>query len=241
MLAAEFVQGQILQRQTLKYALVRLRLAAVGQHIQTAQQGLALGRVGPQVQLLAGHPAGHVPGGVRGVDAEGGAEAGLLRLGAGQGHDDAALPAGLVVGIHRIAEEYFIKNVKAPAVAGPDAEDHKGLRRVPVLDHFDLLAGDLEVYQVLHLGEEQVLGAAHGIQGAGQLHPFLPGLEGRGLGLAGGNVQLLLSRNSGKEVIQLGNGALFHCSLPLSWTTEGSGSPVWKFISGGRVSMSAPA
>jgi len=91
-------------------------------------------------ELQAGGVIRRVPLGGRGVNSKDGAEAGLLRFCAGEGHDGAVLTSRLVVGVHRVDKEHLVENGEAPRVAGAHAEEHKVLVLGARVGDLDLLA-----------------------------------------------------------------------------------------------------
>lgn len=105
----------------------------------------------------------------------------------------------------------------------------------------NLPACDAEVRQVFHLGEEEILGAAGGVEILRQRHARLPAEEAGHAALIGGDVEGLFRGDGGKEAVQAGKGKAFHAFPPLFKTTEGSQSSLRKSISGGFSSGSAPA
>ena len=110
------------------------------------------------------------------------------------------------------------------------------------IDDLDLLALELELDQVLGLGEEEILGAAHGVERVRQLHALLPGLVARLTGsVVGGDVERLLGLDGGKQLLDLGNGKLLHHFFPPLYTMLGSTSSKVKLVSGARLSVSSPA
>lgn len=136
-------------------------------------------------------------------------------MGAGQGNDRAVLAAGLVVGVHGLGQEHLVQDREAAGVAAAHAEDHEVLVLGAGVDDLDLLALELKVHQVFRLREEEVLGAAHGVERVGHLHPLVPALKAR---LAGGivrrDVERLLLRDGLKEGAELVNGELAHHFFP---------------------------
>ena len=175
------------------------------QHGQLVCERLAFFRVGPPVEEVFFYPAADVSLGVCGVDAEASAETGLGRAGAGQGHNGGGLAAAFVEGVLLFRQKYPVQDIKAPAVTGADTEDHKGGIFRTVFQNLNGLSRDLEVYQTLHLGKEQVLGAAGGVSLSGQLHSLDPGGEMRlGGGVVCGDVQCFQLGNGGKQGRQLG-------------------------------------
>ena len=218
-------------------------ILAVLQHGKLRGQALTLFGVGLPVKGILRHPAGDVAGRLRRVDAEAGAEAGFRRTGAGQGDDQPVFPPGFVVSIGLLAEKHPVQNVKAAAVAGPDAEHGKRLRRVPVFDNFNLLPGDPKIHQIFHLREEQVLRTAGGIQSGAEDRLRRPGGKPRLSRLiVHGQIQLPHVGNGGKQPVQVGFRNTLHARFPpLSATTEGSQSSFRKSVRGERESKSAPA
>ena len=130
---------------------------------KAADQLLALLGDRLHVYLRVVHPAAGVALRLGWINAENGAEAGLLGMRAGHGHNGAVLPAGLVIAVHRRREKHLVQNGEAPCVAGAHAENHKVLLLRAGIDDLDFLALHLEIHQILRLGEEEILGAAHGV------------------------------------------------------------------------------
>ena len=75
------------------------------------------------------------------------------------------LPAGLIITVHRIGQKDLVQDGKAAGVAGAHAEHHKILRFAAGIDDFNFFTFHLEVHKVLSLGEEEVFGAADGVEG----------------------------------------------------------------------------
>ena len=174
------------------------------------QQLFALFGHGLQIERVFRLVGVHIAVGVGRVDVEGAAEAGLHRAGAGHGDDGAVLPAILVVGIYRLGQEHVVQHAEGPRVAGPHAEDYEVLGLPAGVDQLDLLILHFEIHQVFSLGEEEILGGADGVQRVRPLGSLGPFLVFRACGGIHRQVQALVLRNGGEELIQLGKADFAH-------------------------------
>jgi len=193
-------------------------LAGILQHGKAGRQLFAFFGVGLPVEAFAVHPAAHVAGWLCRVDAEDRAEAGLGRARAGHGDDDAVFAAGFIVGVGRFCQKDLVQNVKAPGVARAHAEEDEGLGGIAALDELDLLARHLEADEILDLREEQILGAADGVELLGERQALLPDrefcLSGR---VVRGDVELLSGGKSLEQLVYFRERKFFHAlSPPLS-------------------------
>ena len=218
---AEAFEGQTVQGEFF-HDLPRARLkrgdsvrAAVCQKRKTGRQCFALLRVGAPVERGFIHPAGHVPGGVSRVNAEGGAEAGFLRTGAGERHDGDVFAPRLIEGVGRGGEEHPVENIEAAAVAGAHAKEHKGRDLGAVLDQLQIFALHAEINEIFHLREEQILRAANGVQALRERNALLPaGVIGLTRGVVRGEIELLPGGDRREELVQARKRKLFHSSAP---------------------------
>ena len=98
------------------------------------------------VEGLLVHPAARVAFGLSGIDAEHGAEAGLLRVRASEGDNGAVLAAGLIIAVHGIGQEHLVQHRERTRIAGAHAEDHEILVLGAGIDD---LAADSLLFQFL--------------------------------------------------------------------------------------------
>ena len=117
-----------------------------------------------KVERIALAPAGNVTRGGCSIDAEGGAEAGLGRLGASERNDDSLLALHSIEAVAGLGEEYAIKDIEALYVAVPNAEYDEIADLFSYVDDLDILALGLEPHKVLGLGEEEILRALIGVK-----------------------------------------------------------------------------
>lgn len=183
--AAPAVQREVFERQAVEdFAnglLGRVR-RGIGAFFEEGlggfRQRLALFALRLPIECVAVDPAGHVALRRGRVDAIGVAEAGFRRARAGDGNDGAVFAARGIARVCRLGKEHAIQHVQRAHVAGAGAEEHERLIRLFRHADGDVLAFHFEVYDVLRLREERVLGAVHGLQHV-QPQGFLQGSRRR--------------------------------------------------------------
>ena len=129
-------------------------LAAVFEHGKLTCERLTLRGIGLPVEVFFIHPARHVARRIGRVDAEALAEAGLVRLRAGERDNGSHLAPGSVERVYRFFQKYLVKNFKASRVARTHAKDRERPDVLARLKNFNGLSLALEACEVLHLREE---------------------------------------------------------------------------------------
>ena len=129
-------------------------LAAVFEHGKRLRERDPLFGIGLPVEVFFIHPARHVARRIGRVNAEALAEAGLVRLRAGERDNGSHLAPGSVERVDRLFQKYLVKNFKASRVARTHAKDRERLDVFARLKNFNGLSLALEACEVLHLLEE---------------------------------------------------------------------------------------
>ena len=174
-------------------------------------------------------------------DTEGLAEAAFFRLGAGERNDGAMLPAGGIVAIHGVSQEYFVQHCNATNVTSLHAKDNKAFLLQLFRGNGNLFAVFIAGVEVFTLGEEGILGGFDGFQSL-QIHLGILGPKAKVClaSLLNGQNQALLCADGGVKVVEFFYTNPFH-AIPPCVTTLGSASSVVKLVSGPLASTSAPA
>ena len=146
------------------------------------------------------------------INAEGAAKTGLGGTRASHGENDPMRAAVLIIRIHRIRQKDAIQNIKAARIASADPEENEILALFAGINDLNLFSRDLEIHQVLGLGEEKVLCAAVCMQCRGKLGAAVPFLIFGAAVCINGNIKRICSGKRGKESIALGIFKLTHCA-----------------------------
>ena len=188
---------------------------------------LALFGVCLNVNSVLSGPAGSVSLGSSSVDAKHAAEAVFLRLGASHCNNGSVLTAGSIVAVNRVCKENLVQNGEASCIAGTNAEYYEILALGSVVDDLDVLTLDIEVAEVLGLGEEEILGTSYGVECLAHLCALGPFLVACPAVIAvNGEIKCACGSHSRKKCVKFIYRKLEHYSLPpLLYTMLGSQSP----------------
>ena len=190
-------------------------LAAVFEHGKRLRERDPLFGIGLPVEVFFIHPARHVARRIGRVDAEALAEAGLVRLRAGERDNGSHLAPGSVERVDRLFQKYLVENFKASRVARAHAENHKWPDVLARLKNFNGLSLALEACEVLHLREKEVFCRARGIEPLGERRALLPDSKLRLTGrVVLRQIERLLRRDGGKETVQFFQSKLLHPFTP---------------------------
>ena len=190
-------------------------LTAVFEHGKLTCERLTLRGIGLPVESFLIHPARHVARRIGRVDAEAPAEAGLVRLRAGERDNGSHLAPRGIERVDRRFQKYLVENFKASRVARTHAKDRERPDVLARLKNFDRFPFPLESGEVFHLREKQILSRARGIQSSRACRALLPGSK---LCLTGcvvlRQIERLLRRDGCKEALQFFQSKLLHPFAP---------------------------
>ena len=190
-------------------------LTAVFKHGKLTCERLTLRGIGLPVKVFFIHPARHVARRIGRVNAEALAEAGLVRLRAGERDNGSHLAPGSVERVDRLFQKYLVENFKASRVARAHTKDRERPDVLARLKNFDRFPFPLESGEVLHLREKEVFCRARGIEPLGERRALLPGSKLRLTGrVVLRQIERLLRRDGGKETVQFFQSKLLHPFTP---------------------------
>ena len=113
------------------------------------------------------------------------------------------IAAVFIEAVDRLGEKHAVEHGQTAHVAGAHAENGEILVLAAGVDDLDLLAGDLEIHQVLRLREEEILRAADGVELVGEGLLRRPAVEFRAALCVDRQIQRHGRGDRGKQRVEL--------------------------------------